>query len=53
MSVDSDKGDLVELIHNIGSAPLEISLIIYLLYLELVVSCFAGVAVVLLTIPIN
>ena len=54
MSVDASRFDLsMSLIHFIWAAPLQIGIIIYLLYLELGVSCFAGVGVLLLLLPIN
>ena len=54
MSVDADRFQLVmSMIHLIWACPLQVSIIIYLLYLELGVSCFAGVAVLVLVLPIN
>ena len=54
MSVDASRFDVsMSLIHLIWAAPLQVGIIIYLLYLELGVSCFAGVGVLVLLLPLN
>ncbi|KAJ3266425.1 hypothetical protein HDU77_001036 [Chytriomyces hyalinus] len=54
MSVDAGRlGDLATYFHIIWSGPLQICLALYFLYFTLGVAIFAGVAVMLLMIPIN
>lgn len=54
MSVDSQRfTDLMAWLNLLWSAPLQIVLAIYFLYLELGLSVFAGVAVMVLMIPLN
>ncbi len=54
MSVDAQRFmDLMTFIHLIWSAPLQIVLALIFLYLSMGPSIFAGVAVMLLTIPVN
>ena len=52
MSVDAGRFDFcLSFIHLIWAAPLQVGIIIYLLYLELGVSCLAGVGVLVLLLP--
>ena len=54
MSVDAQRFmDLMTFIHLIWSAPLQILLSLIFLYLSMGPSIFAGVAVMILTIPVN
>ncbi|KAI9339681.1 P-loop containing nucleoside triphosphate hydrolase protein [Obelidium mucronatum] len=54
MSVDAGRlGDLTTYFHIIWSGPFQICLALYFLYFTLGVAIFAGVAVMLLMIPIN
>ncbi|KAI8611102.1 P-loop containing nucleoside triphosphate hydrolase protein [Chytriomyces sp. MP71] len=54
MSVDAGRiGDLTTYFHIIWSGPLQICLALYFLYYTLGVSIFAGVAIMLIMIPIN
>ncbi len=54
MSVDAQRFvDLMTIIHLIWSAPLQILLSLIFLYLTMGPSIFAGVAIMLLTIPVN
>ncbi|KAJ3209348.1 hypothetical protein HDU67_006264 [Dinochytrium kinnereticum] len=54
MSVDAGRlGDLATYLHIIWSGPFQISMALYLLYSTLGPSIFAGVAVMIVMIPIN
>ncbi|ORY40118.1 P-loop containing nucleoside triphosphate hydrolase protein, partial [Rhizoclosmatium globosum] len=54
MSVDAGRlGDLTTYFHIIWSGPFQICLALYFLYFTLGVAIFAGVAVMLLMIPVN
>ena len=54
MSVDAGRFNFsMSYFHLIWAAPLQVGIIIYLLYLELGVSCLAGVGVLILLLPVN
>ena len=54
MAVDSSKlGDLCEYLHNLWSAPFQIVMAIYFLYMTLGASVFGGVGVLLIMFPVN
>ena len=54
MSVDAQRiVDMLSFVNCIWSSPLEISLALYFLYQTLGVSVFAGVAVMVLLLPLN
>ncbi len=53
MSVDADKALMLPYLTNVWTAPFQIVVALYLLYKELGAVAFAGVGVMLLSIPVN